>query len=412
MNIAHKDLGQETPQRGHSGPLAGLKVLDLSQIMAGPYCTQVLGDLGAEIIKIEKPGSGDDSRQMGPYVDGESACFAHINRNKRGVVLDIKSERGREIVHRLAREADVVVENFRVGVTERLGVDYKTLSAINPRLIYCSISGYGQTGPYAGKGGFDLVAQGATGIMSITGEPDGRPLKSGIAIYDIGAGLTATYSILAARIHQMQTGEGQHIDISLAECGLPWFTWEAAAYFTKGIVPRATGSRHRFDAPYQAFKTGDGFLVLGAANQRSWERLCRDVLGRADLIDDPRFRTNSERMDNIGVLEPILEAEFAKRDALTWIELCTAASVPCGPINDFDQAMNDPHYLARDMVREVDHPVFGRMKVIGIPAKFSKTPGDIRLAAPTMGRDTDAVLEDLGFTPEQIGELRVSGVVQ
>jgi crotonobetainyl-CoA:carnitine CoA-transferase CaiB-like acyl-CoA transferase len=380
--------------------------------MAGPYFTMVLADLGAEVVKIEKPDSGDDSRQMGPYVDGESACFAHINRNKRGVVLNIKSQRGREIVHELAQWADVVIENFRVGVTAKLGVDYETLSAINPRLIYCSISGYGQTGPYATKGGFDLVAQGATGIMSITGEPGGRPLKSGIAIYDIGAGLTAAYSILAAHIHQLKTGEGQYIDIALAECGLPWFVWEAAAYFVRGVVPEATGSRHRFDAPYQAFKTRNGYIVLGAANQRTWERLCRDVIGRPELIEDPRFLTNNDRMENVTDLEPLLEVEFAKADALTWIERCAEASVPCGPINDFAQAMNDPHFLARSMVEEVDHPVFGRMKMIGIPAKFSKTPGAIRVAAPTMGRDTDAVLQDLGFTNDQIDELRVSGVVQ
>lgn len=394
------------------GPLSGLKVLDLSQIMAGPYSTMVLADLGAEVVKIEKPGSGDDARQMGPYVDGESACFAHINRNKRGVVVDIKNERGRKIIHELARWADIVIENFRVGVAAKLGVDYKTLSEINPKLIYCSISGYGQTGPYAGKGGFDLVAQGASGIMSITGEPNGRPLKSGIAIYDIGAGLTATYSILAAYIHREKTGEGQYIDISLAECGLPWFVWEAAAYFTKGVVPRATGSRHRFDAPYQAFKTSKGYIVLGAANQRTWERLCKDVLGRDDLVSDPRFLTNSDRIENIDTLEPILEAEFAKADAAVWIERCTAASVPCGPINDFHDAMNDPHYIARKMIEEVDHPVFGKMKLIGIPTKFSRTPGSVRFAAPTMGRDTDVVLEELGLSHDQIQEMREEGVVQ
>ena len=343
---------------------------------------------------------------------GESACFAHINRNKRGVVLDIKSDKGKAIIHELAKWADVVVENFRVGVTARLGVDYPTLSAINPQLVYCSISGYGQTGPYATKGGFDLVAQGATGIMSMTGEPGGRPLKSGIAIYDVGAGLTAAYSILAAHLHRVKTGEGQHIDISLAECGLPWFAWEAAAFFTKGTVPAATGSRHRFDAPYQAFKTGDGYLILGAANQRTWESLCRNVIDRPDLIEDARFLTNSERMDNIDELEPILEAEFAKADATTWIARCTEANVPCGPINDFAQAMSDPHFLARDMVEEVDHPVFGRMKVVGIPTKFSRTPGSIRLSAPTMGRDTDSVLRGMGLSEGDIRELRDTGVVQ
>lgn len=250
-------------------PLQGIKILDLSQIMAGPYCTMVLADLGAEVIKVEKPGAGDDSREMGPYVDGESSCFAQINRNKLGISLNLKRPELRDTVLEMVRWADVLIENYRVGVTRSLGLDYDTLSAINPRLVYCSISGYGQTGPYAGKGGFDLVAQGMSGIMSMTGEPDGRPLKSGIAIYDVGAGLTAAYSILAACLHQQRTGEGQHIDISLAECGLPWFIWEAAAYFAEGTVPKATGSRHRVSAPYQAFNTGDGYIIIGAADRKS-----------------------------------------------------------------------------------------------------------------------------------------------
>ncbi|WP_338616553.1 CoA transferase [Achromobacter sp. E1] len=352
-------------------PLEGIKILDLSQIMAGPYCTMVLADLGAEVIKIEKPGAGDDSREMGPYVNGESSCFAQINRNKLGISLNLKRPELRETVLEMVRWADVLIENYRVGVASALGLDYETLSAINPRLVYCSISGYGQTGPYAGKGGFDLVAQGMTGIMSMTGEPDGRPLKSGIAIYDVGAGLTATYAILAACIHQQRTGEGQHIDISLAECGLPWFIWEAAAYFAEGTVPKATGSRHRVSAPYQAFSTGDGYIVIGAANQRTWEKLCTDVLGRPELIHDPRFLTNSDRLDNIAELEPLLEAEFARADAAAWIARCEKAQVPCGPINDFHQAMQDPHYAARGMVQELDHPKLGRMKTVGIPTKFS-----------------------------------------
>ncbi|MBN9472228.1 MAG: CoA transferase [Bosea sp.] len=393
-------------------PLAGMKVLDLSQIMAGPYCTMVLADLGAEVIKVEKPVTGDDSREMGPYVNGESSCFAHINRNKQGVSLNLKDPETREILYDMVRWADVVVENYRVGVTKSLGVDYETLSAINPRLIYCSISGYGQTGPYSRKGGFDLVAQGLTGIMSMTGEPGGRPLKSGIAIYDVGAGLTAAYSIMAAYVHQIRSGEGQQIDISLAECGLPWFVWEAAAYFAEGTVAQPTGSRHRVSAPYQALRTGDGFIVIGAANQRTWEKLCRDVIGRPDLIDDPRFLTNMDRMTNIEALEPLLEEAFASADAATWIARCEAASVPCGPINDFGDAMNDPHYLARGMVEQIEHPKLGAMKMIGIPTKFSKTPGAIRKAAPLLGEDTDLVLRNFGVPEDQIASLRARGAVQ
>lgn len=393
-------------------PLAGLKVLDLSQIMAGPYCTMVLADLGAEVIKVEKPGSGDDSREMGPYVNGESTCFAQINRNKLGISLNLKHPDARNIVYDMVRWADVVVENYRVGVTRSLGLDYETLSAINPHLVYCSISGYGQTGPYAGKGGFDLVAQGMTGIMSMTGEAGGRPLKSGIAIYDIGAGLTACYAILAACLHQRQTGEGQHIDISLAECGLPWFIWEAAAYFADGTVPQATGSRHRVSAPYQAFQTGDGYIIIGAANQRTWEKLCADVLGRPEWITDPRFATNSDRMANIEVLESLLEAEFAKADAAAWIQRCETAGVPCGPINDFGQAVNDPHYAARGMIQELDHPRLGRMKTIGIPTHFSHTPGRVRTAAPLHGQHTDEVLERFGVDAARRAQLREAGAIQ
>lgn len=393
-------------------PLSGMKVLDLSQIMAGPYCTMVLADLGAEVIKVEKPVTGDDSREMGPYINGESSCFAHINRNKEGISLNLKDLSARNILYELVRWADVVVENYRVGVTKSLGVDYDTLSVINPRLIYCSVSGYGQTGPYSRKGGFDLVAQGLSGIMSMTGEPGGRPLKSGIAIYDVGAGLTAAYSIMAAYVHQIRTGEGQQIDISLAECGLPWFVWEAAAYFTEGTVAQATGSRHRVSAPYQALKTGDGFIVIGAANQRTWEKLCRDVIDRADLIDDARFVTNMDRMENIEVLEPLLEEAFATADATTWIARCEAASVPCGPINDFGDAMNDPHYLERGMIEVIEHPKLGAMKMIGIPTKFSRTPGTIRKAAPLLGEDTDSVLRRFGVADDLIASLRERGAIQ
>jgi len=350
-------------------PLAGLKVLDLSQIMAGPYCTMVLADLGAEVIKVEKAGKGDDSRELGPYVDGESASFAQINRNKKGIV-------------------------------------------INPRLVYCSISGFGQTGPYAHKGGFDLVAQGMTGMMSMTGEAGGRPLKAGIAVYDIGAGITAVYAILAARIHQMTTGEGQHIDISLAECGLPWFIWEAAAYFANGNVPKATGSRHRVSAPYQAFRTGSGYIVIGAANQRTWERLCTEVLDRPELIQDPRFATNSLRLKHVEELERLLEELFAGAAAATWIARCETAGVPCGPINDFGQALDDPHYRARGMIQKVDHPIMGSMRMLGIPTKFSRTPGAVNTAAPTLGQHTDEVLGGLGLAPERIAQLREAGVVQ
>jgi crotonobetainyl-CoA:carnitine CoA-transferase CaiB-like acyl-CoA transferase len=332
-------------------PLERLKVLDVSQIMAGPYCTMVLGDMGAEVIKVEKINGGDDSRQMGPYVNDESTCFSQINRNKKSISLNLKDERAREIFYRLAREADVIVENYRPGVTTSLKIDYDSIRAINPGIIYCSISGYGQTGPYSHRGGFDLVAQGMTGLMSMTGEKGRRPLKTGVAVYDIGGGITAVYSILAAYIHRMATGEGQHIDIAITECGLPWFTWEAAAYFSEGKVPEPTGWRHRVSAPYQAVKARDGYLMLGCANQRTWERFCGDVLERPELMEEPRFLTNFDRGQHVEELEALLETIMADRDVDDWLARCDRAGVPAGPINDFAQAMSDEHYLARAWCR-------------------------------------------------------------
>ncbi|MGK0526360.1 MAG: crotonobetainyl-CoA:carnitine CoA-transferase CaiB-like acyl-CoA transferase [Pseudomonadales bacterium] len=393
-------------------PLKNIKVLDVSQIMAGPYCTMVLGDMGAEVIKVEKANGGDDSRQMGPYVNDESTCFSQINRNKKSISLNLKDERAREIFYRLAKDADVIVENYRPGVTKSLGIDYETIKMINPGIIYCSISGYGLTGPYSNKGGFDLVAQGMSGLMSMTGEPGRRPVKTGIAVYDIGAGITAVYSILAACIHKMNTGEGQQIDIAITECGLPWFSWEAAAYFTDGTVPEATGWRHRVSAPYQAVKTQDGYMMLGCANQRTWERFCQDVIARDDLITDERFLTNSDRGRNVDQLERVLEDILSLRETTHWLDRCDIAGVPAGPINNFAQAMQDEHFLARGMVEEIDHPVIGKMKTIGFPSKFSRTPSQIRFPAPLFAQHTDEILYSAGLSEEEVSNLRQEGCIK
>ncbi len=393
-------------------PLQNVKVLDISQIMAGPYCTMVLADMGADVTKVEKIKGGDDSRQMGPYINDESTCFSQINRNKKSISLNLKDDRAREIFYRLAEEADVIVENYRTGVTKSLQIDYDTIKAINPGIIYCSISGYGQTGPYSHRGGFDLVAQGMTGLMSMTGEPGRRPLKTGIAVYDIGAGITAVYSILAAYIHQMNTGEGQHIDIAITECGLPWFTWEAAAYFAEGRVPGPTGWRHRVSAPYQAVKASDGYIMLGCANQRTWERFCQDVLQREDLMADPRFLTNFDRGQHVEELEAVLEAIMVDQDMTHWLALCDKAGVPAGPINNFAQAMQDEHYRARGMVQEMDHPVIGKMKTIGFPSKFSLTPSQIRSPAPLFGQHTDEILSGLGLSQDELVTLRDEGCIK
>jgi len=393
-------------------PLKNIKVLDVSQIMAGPYCTMVLGDMGAEVIKVEKANGGDDSRQMGPYVNDESTCFSQINRNKKSISLNLKDERARAIFYRLANDADVIVENYRPGVTKSLGIDYEAIKMINPGIIYCSISGYGQTGPYSNKGGFDLVAQGMSGLMSMTGEPGRRPVKTGIAVYDIGAGITAVYSILAACIHKMNTGEGQQIDIAITECGLPWFSWEAAAYFSEGTVPEATGWRHRVSAPYQAVKTQDGYMMLGCANQRTWERFCQDVIARDDLITDERFLTNSDRGRNVEQLERVLEEILSLRETAHWLDRCDIAGVPAGPINNFAQAMQDEHFLARGMVEEIDHPVIGKMKTIGFPSKFSRTPSQIRYPAPLFAQHTDEILYGAGLSAEEVSNLRQEGCIK
>lgn len=392
-------------------PLQGIRVLDMSQIMAGPYCTMVLADMGADVIKIEKTKGGDDSRQMGPFVDGESTCFMQINRNKRSVALDLKDKDVRETFYDMARQSDVIVENYRPGVTQSLAVDYETIRKINPGIIYCSISGYGQTGPYSKKGGFDLVAQGMSGLMSMTGEPGRRPLKTGVAVYDIGAGITAIYSILAAYIHRQNTGEGQHLDIAIAECGIPWFTWEAAAYFSEGREPQPDGWRHRVSAPYQSLATRDGYMVLGCANQRTWERFCNDVVQKPEWIEDLRFLSNSDRKTNIEVLEQLIEHEFARKDTDVWIKRCDAAGVPAGPINSFSKMLADPHNVERGMVQEFEHPKVGKVKTLGFASKFSGTPQQIRRPSPLFGEHTDEVLNAFGVDEAKVAILRERGAV-
>ncbi|MED1438429.1 CoA transferase [Aeribacillus composti] len=391
--------------------LTGIKILDTSQIMAGPYCTMVLADLGAEVIKIEKLNGGDDSRQMGPYVNGESTCFFQINRNKKSLALNLKTDEGKKIFYELAKDADVIVENFRPGVAKSLGIDYESIKQLNDGIIYCSISGYGQTGPYAHKGGFDLVAQGMTGLMSMTGVPGGRPLKSGIAVYDIGAGITAVYSILAAYIYKQKTGRGQHVDISLAEAGLPWFTWEAAAYFANGTIPEPTGWRHRVSALYQAIRAKDSYMIIGCANQRTWEKLCLEVLNKPEWIEDERYKTNSLRHEHVEELEREIEEITTTRDASYWINKCELAGVPAGPINNFAEAVNNEHYLAREMIQELEHSVIGKMKVIGSPTKFSETKVKIEKPAPLLGEHTEEVLSKLNYSKEEIQTLIEKGVV-
>ena len=391
--------------------LEGMVVLDATQIMAGPFCTLLLADMGADVIKVEHPDGGDDTRRMGPpFIAGESAAFLAMNRNKRSVALNLKAEDGKDLFRRLARRADVLVENFRPGTMERLGLGYETLREVNPGMIYCSISGFGQTGPYRLRGGFDLVAQGMSGLISSTGHPGGPPTKVGVPISDLNAGIYAAYGILGAYIHRLRTGRGQRIDTSLLEGAIAYTFWESAIFFATGKNPEPMGSAHRLNAPYQVFRTKDSSLSLGAANQSTWERLCQ-VIGRPDLVADPRFRENAARIERYQELATILEEVFQRDTTANWLSRLEQAGVPAGPIYNLAQVYEDPHVRAREMVVELEHPVAGRVRHIGIPVKLSDSPGRITRPAPTLGQHTDEVLEWLGLDTPAVTRLRESGIV-
>ncbi len=389
--------------------LEGIVVVDATQVMAGPYCAMLLADMGARVIKVEPP-AGDSTRAMAGGVAGESHAFNGVNRGKQGLVLDLRSADGREVFHRLVRRADIVVENFRPGVMARFGLDYAALSADQPGLIYASISGYGQTGPWAGRGGFDLVAQGVTGIMSVTGEPGRPPVKAGLPITDLGAGLFALAGILAALRHRDRTGHGQHIDTSLMEAGLALSVWEAAEYFGGRGVPGPLGSAHRMSAPYQAFRCADGYVTVGAANQRTFEKLAA-VLDHPEWTADPRFASDGARVRHREALAAQIEAVTATATRAVWFARFDAAGIPCGPILDYAEAFDTPQAQARDMAVTVEHPTLGRIRTIGTPLKLSRTPLDAERRAPRLGEHTDEVLQGLGYTAAEVAALRASGAL-
>ncbi len=394
---------------GNQDALAGMRVLDCSQVMAGPFCTMLLADLGAEVIKIEPP-SGDSTRAMAGPERGESASYWAVNRNKRGMVVDLHRPEGVEIVRRLAATADVFVENNRPGVMTTLGLDYPTLARDHPQLIYASISGFGQNGPYAARRGFDLVTQGMSGIMSVTGDAGLPPMKCGLPITDLGAGLFATYGILAAYTHKLRTGEGQYIDTSLLEAGIALSVWEASQLWSGGGVPQPLGSAHRMSAPYQAFRCADGYITLGAANQRTWERFCH-VLNRPDLLARPDLATDADRVRHRAELAEMIEAITRTKPMQHWLDVLDAAGVPSGPILNYAQVFSDPHVRERGMVQELDHPRGGRIKQLGPAVKLSRTPARLRRPAPTLGQHTAEVLATLGYDRPAIERLAEAGVV-
>jgi len=394
------------------GPIHGVKVLELAQIMAGPTCGLMLADLGAEVIKIEKIPGGDDTRRfLPPDINGEAAAFMMMNRNKRGMALDLKTKEGVEVFKRLVKQADVVVENFRKGTLEKLGVGYEELKKINPKIILCEISGYGRTGPYADKGGFDLIAQGMSGLMSITGESKGKPpMKVGAPVTDITAGILAATGVLAALVSRATTGVGQRVDTSLYEAGIVHTYWQSAIASATGVAPGPLGSAHPLTAPYQAFQTKDKWITVGASNQNTWLKLI-DALGVKQLQENEKFNSNANRMKNLTELTELLKKELVKKTAEEWLKLFDKKGLPCGPINTVTEMFKDPQTIERKMIVDVKNDKAGSFKGIGMPIKFSETKVEDTKESPTFGQHTKQILLDHGFKSEEIDSLMKQGVV-
>jgi crotonobetainyl-CoA:carnitine CoA-transferase CaiB-like acyl-CoA transferase len=396
----------------HTGPLAGMRVLELAQIMAGPTCGMMLADMGADVIKVEKLPGGDDARAYRePRVNGVSAPFMILNRNKRGIALNLKHAQGRDILLRMVKEADVLTENYRRGTLEKLGLGYDVLSKVNPGLIYCAVSGYGRDGPDADKPGFDLIAQGFSGLMSVTGEPGGPPVKTGNSIADTNAGILAMAGITAAYVHKLKTGEGQVVDTSLIEAALQQTYWQAAIYFATGESSGPTGSAHLLTAPYQAFKASDGWINIGGANQGNWERIAA-ALGHPEWREDPRFRTNTERMENREVLVAMMSEIVSTRTRAEWIAILDEAGVPVGPVHTIGEALTHPQTLARGMVVDLEHPQAGPTRALGCPIHFSKSPTRIDRPAPMLGEHSRELLREYGYSDADIDGFVEAGVIE
>jgi formyl-CoA transferase len=393
-----------------TGALTGIRVLESTQHLAGPSCAMFLADMGAEVIKIEQPGKGDASRILGKLQHGESPMYTALNRNKLSLTLNYKDPRAVQIFLQLAAQSDVIVENNRAGVMERLGLGYEAVRAVKPQIIYASISGFGQTGPYRERGGYDTIAQGMSGIMSATGHAGAPPAKAGVPVVDIGTGLFTAYGILSAYIHRQRTGEGQYLDMALLDCAIAFSIWEAAAVFSGAEVPTPFGSMHRRNQPHGAFKTKDGYLCIAADQQHHWKIFC-ELAGLMHLVDDPRFATNSDRVRNLDTLQAAMEAVLTQKTTAAWNDLLVAAGVPCGPVYHYDQVFSDPQVRHRQMAVEVDHPKAGRITITNTPLKLSRTPGQVRLPAPTLGQHTDEILRRLGYDEAAIATYHAEGVV-
>jgi crotonobetainyl-CoA:carnitine CoA-transferase CaiB-like acyl-CoA transferase len=402
-----------------AGPLEGVRVLELAHVMAGPVCGLMLADMGADVVKVERLPSGDGTRGfLPPDVDGESAAFMMLNRGKRGIAVDLRSEDGVSVVRRLASDADVLIENFRVGTMERIGLGWETLSAENPRLVYCQITGFGRTGPLAEQGGFDLIAQGYSGLMSVTGEADGgetrgAPMKVGAPITDITAGILAAYGVVCALLERGRTGKGQRVDTSLFEAGVAQTYWQSAIALASGVSPGPMGSAHPLTAPYQAFRTADGWVNVGASNEATWTRLT-DTLGRPELRDDSRFADNAGRMRNLDELVDVLTQSFTGHTTSEWIAQLSEAGVPVGPVASIGEMLEHPQTVARDMVVDVEHSRIGATRSLGNPVKLSGMPADgsgPRRGAPLLGEHTRAVLLEHGWSADEVDQLSAAGSV-
>ena len=393
-------------------PLEGIRVLDLSRILAGPYCTMLLGDMGAEVLKVEEPKKGDDTRAWGPpFVNGESAYFFCINRNKKSITLDLKAPKGKDILKALAGTCDVLMENYKPGTMEKLGLGYDTLEVVNPRLIYCSVSGFGRSGPYGDRAGYDVIVQGVGGLMGITGEEGGGPVKVGVAMTDLATALHAHGAILAALWQRQRTDRGCRLDLSLLETQVITLINIASSYLNGGEIPKRWGTAHASIVPYQALRTKDGCLIVGCGNEKLWQAFCK-VLEVPDLPADPRFRSNVDRVTHRDVLIPLLEERMARKTTAEWDRLVREAGIPCGPINSMEQVFADPQVRHLQLVQEVPHPVAGRVRVVRHPVSVNGTPFPVRLAPPTLGQHTGEILRDgLGMDEAAIAALRREGVI-